>query len=399
MSKRTLPVLPTVEARDRVSFDLPKSALAKWNQALQAKDGDATINIYDVIGRDEYGGVSAKRISSALRAIGERDVVVNVNSPGGDVFEGIAIYNILRAHPFNVTVRVVGLAASAASIIAMAGDEIQMGRAAFLMIHNVWVLAIGNRNDLRAVADMMEPIDDALADVYATRSGNDKDTVAEMMDKETWLNGSQSVDNGFADSVLAADEIDEKETEQEDKSAAAVARRIDAALLQGGTARPKRLALMNQLRGALSAAPATPSTTEKEPPMNQPDQPAAPATPAAPAATAAQPAAAPAPQPAAPAAADPKARIKAILALDEAKGRGKLANHLALETETGVDEAKSILAMSPKETRLDDAMNQYRTDVRSEEHPEQAPKPVDSAQAIYDRRKGIFAAGRTTQPR
>lgn len=85
-------------------------------------------------------GVTAKRISAALRAIGEQDIVVNLNSPGGDMFEGLAIYNLLRAHSGKVTVNILGIAASAASIIAMAGDEIKMGRGAFLMIHNCWAM-------------------------------------------------------------------------------------------------------------------------------------------------------------------------------------------------------------------------------------------------------------------
>ncbi|WP_034085582.1 head maturation protease, ClpP-related, partial [Pseudomonas aeruginosa] len=111
-------------------------------------------------------------IAGALRAIGgDVDVTVNINSPGGDVFEGLAIYNLLREHKGKVTVNIIGLAASAASFIAMAGDEIRIGRAAFLMIHNAWLIAMGNRNDLREIADWLEPFDMTLADIYAQRTG------------------------------------------------------------------------------------------------------------------------------------------------------------------------------------------------------------------------------------
>ncbi|HCF5801664.1 TPA: Clp protease ClpP, partial [Pseudomonas aeruginosa] len=104
--------------------------------------------------------------AGALRAIGgDVDVTVNINSPGGDVFEGLAIYNLLREHKGKVSVNIIGLAASAASFIAMAGDEIRIGRAAFLMIHNAWLIAMGNRNDLREIADWLEPFDMTLADI------------------------------------------------------------------------------------------------------------------------------------------------------------------------------------------------------------------------------------------
>ncbi|KLB48562.1 peptidase, partial [Xanthomonas euvesicatoria] len=104
-------------------------------------------------------GVTARRVAGALRAMGKGPVTVNVNSPGGDMFEGLAIYNLLREHDGEITVKVLGLAASAASIIAMAGDTVQIARAGFLMIHNAWVMAVGNRNDLIEVADTLKPFD------------------------------------------------------------------------------------------------------------------------------------------------------------------------------------------------------------------------------------------------
>jgi ATP-dependent protease ClpP protease subunit len=162
----------------------------------------------DPIGDVFADGVTAKRVAAALRSFGGADVTVMINSPGGDVFEGFAIYNLLREYPGRVSAQIIGLAASAASLIAMAGDEIQIARAGFLMVHNVSVVAIGNRHVLRGAAELLEPFDSALADVYAARSGNSKADVAELMDGETWFSGEQAIEQGFADALLPADEVD-----------------------------------------------------------------------------------------------------------------------------------------------------------------------------------------------
>lgn len=249
MYKRTLPKFSAMNLARSVTFDVTPAALARWNSATQAKDGEdeASINIYDAIGMDPWTGegITVKRIAGILRNIGERDVVVNINSPGGDLFEGIAIYNLLRDHKQNVTTRVVGLAASAASVIAMAGDEIQVARAGFMMIHNVWVMAIGNRNDLRDSADQLEVFDDAIASVYAARTGMEKKDIAKLMDKETWFSGEQAVDNGFAEDLLPADQVEEKDGE--DRPGASL-RALDAQLARRGIPRSERRALLNRAK-------------------------------------------------------------------------------------------------------------------------------------------------------
>ena len=136
--------------------------LTKWAEhslaAVPDADGDTTISMFDVIGEDGWtgGGVTAKRISAALRSIGNRDVIVRINSPGGDMFEGIAIYNLLRTHPAKVTVEVLGWAASAASIIAMAGDEIRIAENAFFMVHDPAMTIEGGAEDLRAAAELVD---------------------------------------------------------------------------------------------------------------------------------------------------------------------------------------------------------------------------------------------------
>lgn len=246
MSLLKLPELRANMARG-IQSHLSPQALAKWSP-VKAESKDNTISILDVIGEDWWTGegVTSKRIAGALRAIGERDVVVNINSPGGDMFEGIAIYEQLRQHNGHVTVNVLGMAASAASIIAMAGDTINIGRPSFLMIHNCWCLAAGNRHDFAQVAEQLVPFDAAMADVYHSRTGVGIDEVSAMMDKETWLNGAKAVEIGFADALLDA------EIEQDEPTKAASVRRIEAALRASGLPRSEAQKLIHDFKSSLS---------------------------------------------------------------------------------------------------------------------------------------------------
>lgn len=252
----SLKKLPKIEALADQRWQMREDCLDKWNPAIAAAaPSDNSISILDAIGEDFLtgGGVTSKRISGALRAIGEKDVVVNVNSPGGDFFEGVAIYNMLRAHPAKVTVRVVGMAASAASVIAMAGDEIEIGQAGFLMIHNAWTVAVGNRHDMRAVADTMDVFDDAMAGVYAARTGKDKATVAGMMDDETWLSGEDAIDAGFANAFLASDLIDEEERDTKSQKAQAILENALRAQYPNKT-RSERRALLSASKAPMPSA-------------------------------------------------------------------------------------------------------------------------------------------------
>ncbi|NYH39249.1 UNVERIFIED_ORG: ATP-dependent protease ClpP protease subunit [Pantoea agglomerans] len=227
----------------------------RWNGGIKAaKSDDNSISVFDVIGADWYGdGVTASRIAAALRSIGGADVTVNINSPGGDMFEGLAIYNLLREYEGKVTVKVLGLAASAASIIAMAGDEVQIGRGAFLMIHNCWVYAMGNRHDLQQIAADMVPFDKAMNDIYGARTGLDAATIDAMMDAETYIGGSDAVEKGFADRLLSADEIADG-----DDSPAAALRKLDAMLAKTDAPRSERRKLLKALTGGKPGAAAIP---------------------------------------------------------------------------------------------------------------------------------------------
>ncbi|MGO0617981.1 head maturation protease, ClpP-related [Leclercia adecarboxylata] len=258
MTIKSLPAAPEGRPFAREKPDFPAAAMERWNGGIRAaRDGDNSISIFDVIGADYWGeGVTASRIAGALRSLNGADVTVNINSPGGDMFEGLAIYNLLREYDGKVTVKVLGLAASAASIIAMAGDDVQIGRGAFLMIHNCWVYAMGNRHDLAQIAADMEPFDKAMSDIYQARSGLDAATVEKMMDGETYIGGSDAVAKGFADSLLSADEIAD-----DDDSPAAALRKLDALLAKTDTPRSERRKLLKALSGSTPGAAVTPDGT------------------------------------------------------------------------------------------------------------------------------------------
>ena len=263
MSLRDLPAGPDFQRPAAYQFDTPSDALAKWADlpsAATASDNN-TITMLDIIGDDGMGGgVGAKRIAAALRAIGNRDVTVQINSPGGDMFEGIAIYNLLRAHPAEVSIEVLGIAASAASIIAMAGDNIRMAPSSFLMLHNAWGVVIGNRHDMAEAATLFERFDGALADIYAARSGKTRAEVASLLDAETFLTAEEAVAAGMADTIAGGADA----STYASHAAAQVRpdihakRRIDAALAQQGIPRSERRAMLKQISGTRNAAePAT----------------------------------------------------------------------------------------------------------------------------------------------
>ena len=254
MSKKQLPAAPAGRPCARVTCETLPSAMERWDGGIKAAaTDDNSISVFDVIGQDYWGeGVTAKRIAGALRAMNGADVTVNINSPGGDMFEGLAIYTLLREYEGRVTVKVLGIAASAASVIAMAGDDIQIGRGAFLMIHNCWVYAMGNRHDFAELAQSLEPFDNAMADIYAARSGLDMASVQKLMDAESYIGGSDAVAKGLADSLLSADAVSDG-----DESPAAALRKLDALLAKTNTPRSERRKLIKALSGGMPGAVTT----------------------------------------------------------------------------------------------------------------------------------------------
>lgn len=260
MSLRDLPAGPDFQRPAAYQFDTPSDALAKWADmpTVSIARDDSTISVLDVIGDDGMGGgVSTKRIAAALRTIGKRDVTVQINSPGGDMFEGIAIYNLLRAHPAEVSIEVLGIAASAASIIAMAGDNIRMAPSSFLMLHNAWGVVIGNRHDMAEASALFERFDGALADIYAARSGKMRSEIAALLDAETFLTAEEAVTAGMADAIAGETDAPPHAAAQGRPDIQAK-RRIDAALAHQGIPRSERRAMLKQITGTRNAAePAT----------------------------------------------------------------------------------------------------------------------------------------------
>lgn len=177
-----------------------------WYQIRNAdgSGGDtAEILLYDEIGG--WWGITAQDFVDELRAVTASKIRLRINSPGGDVFDGLAIYQALLSHPAWVEVQVDGLAASAASFVAQAGDEVSIGTSAMIMIHDAWGVSIGDARDMRETADLLDKISDSIAAVYAQRAGNgDTEAWRERMLAETWYTGAEAIDAGLADTVMDA---------------------------------------------------------------------------------------------------------------------------------------------------------------------------------------------------
>jgi ATP-dependent protease ClpP protease subunit len=161
-----------------------------------------TLTFYDAIGEGMFSeGITPKMVTDAIGQDSYSDITLRLNSPGGDAFAGVAIYNVLRASGKPVNVIVDGMAASAASIIAMAGDTITMNQGAVMMIHEAQGVAFGDAATMVAMADTLKIVTGSIADIYATRTGTSKKDVLEMMAVETWMDGKEAVANKFATTV------------------------------------------------------------------------------------------------------------------------------------------------------------------------------------------------------
>jgi ATP-dependent Clp protease, protease subunit len=172
----------------------------KFTGTFQAKTKgkELQMEVYDNIGGDFFGeGTTAQAIADALKQPHD-SVTLRINSPGGDAFTGVAIYNLLKSHGKPVNVIVDGYAASAASVIAMAGDTITMGKGTTIMIHGAMAIAGGFAADLRQTADVLDKVTANMADIYAARTGQPKDKITAMMNAETWFTPDEAIANGFA---------------------------------------------------------------------------------------------------------------------------------------------------------------------------------------------------------
>lgn len=167
----------------------------------KAKGKRADIYIYEAIGEGWYGGITAKSFSDTLREVGKVDALdIYINSPGGSVFDGVAIYNQVKRFAGEKIVHVDGVAASIASVIAMAGDEIHIAENGMLMIHDPWGMSVGTADEMRKYAESLDKVRDVLLDTYVARTGQDRKKIAQWMSDETWMNAAEAVERGFATS-------------------------------------------------------------------------------------------------------------------------------------------------------------------------------------------------------
>jgi len=173
----------------------------------KASADESTVYIYDEI---SWWGIDAKEFVKDFNDITSSTIHLRINSPGGSVFDGTSIYNVIKQHKSKVIVHIDGLAASIASVIAMAGDEVRMADNAFMMIHEPFSLVIGTAQDMRDEADLLDKVTGTIAKTYTQKSGKDEAEVKDMMAAETWMTAQEALDNGFIDKIEEDDEKSNK---------------------------------------------------------------------------------------------------------------------------------------------------------------------------------------------
>ncbi len=203
------------QARGRASGFRKARRKGPWFQVEDngAGGGEAVLKIYDEI--DEVYGLGAKDFTAELDAIEAEQIRLRINSPGGLIFDGLAIYHALRDHPARVVAQVDGVAASIASVIALAGDEVIMSSpASYFMIHNPTGVGIGDSAELLRTAELLERMEGNFAELYAARTGRPVETIRSEMAEETWFIGAEAVEAGFANEVIDGQEGQEGEALQ-----------------------------------------------------------------------------------------------------------------------------------------------------------------------------------------
>jgi ATP-dependent protease ClpP protease subunit len=178
----------------------------KAQSRIEAAADETAIYLYDTIVSDDlsaeyFGGVSAQSIVPQIRAIKGGTIRLHINSAGGDVFAGQAIAQAVRDTGAKVIVQIDGLAASAATLPAMAADQVEIAEGGFMMIHNAWTVAIGNANDLIETAALLEKVDGSIAAAYSSRSKLKMEDVRQMMNAETWFTAQEALDAGLVDGI------------------------------------------------------------------------------------------------------------------------------------------------------------------------------------------------------
>lgn len=212
MAPNALAQYGLMTTQQRVQARVPRAkSLSQKDQWFRLKDsteGAARLDVFDEIG---FWGISASELNAQLQALSSSSIEVHINSPGGDVFDGIAILNMLRGHPATINVIVDGLAASAASFIAMAGNTITMMPNSQMMIHDASGICMGNHADMTAMAELLDKCSDNIASIYAGRAGGTVTDWRTLMRAETWLSAEETVDVGLADMVASTGGVNDAE--------------------------------------------------------------------------------------------------------------------------------------------------------------------------------------------
>lgn len=256
---KNLPKVKNFTRPEDYKWDAPSDALGIWAEQPMASDSedDSVISIFDVIGEDWWsgGGWTSDRLGRALKRAKGNAITVQINSPGGDMFEGITMFNQLAAYDARVTVEIYGIAASAASIIAMAGDDIVMGLGSQMMVHSAWGLGIGNQFDFAELAEIFQAFDKSLVEIYEARTGRSQQEIEDVVFKNrgggTFMSGQEAIDQKFAD---RKDDKLKVASEPENKTSRSVMarRKTEAALASQGVTRSDRSSIIDEL---IPAAP------------------------------------------------------------------------------------------------------------------------------------------------
>ncbi len=180
----------------------PKNYNPDWVGIRNVTDDACDLYIYDEI---SFWGIEAMDVVREVAGMDVGTINLHVNSPGGLVFDGIAIYNVLRNHSARVVTHIDGLAASIASVIALAGDEVRIASNAMMMIHDPWTFAIGNSRDLREEADVLDQVAETILTTYTDKSDTDREELQQLMADETWLNAQESLELGLVDQIGQGD--------------------------------------------------------------------------------------------------------------------------------------------------------------------------------------------------
>ena len=228
-----------------------------WNWLKNEQEGTRTLFLNGEISDETWYGdeVTPKLFKQELTS-GEGDITVWINSPGGDVFAAAQIYNMLMDYKGNVTVKIDGLAASAASVIAMAGTTVQMSPVAMMMIHNPAAIAIGDSSEMRKAIEMLDEVKESIMNAYEIKTGLSRSRISHLMNAESWFNAKKAVELGFADEILFAKGNEEEEEPEEEEDEEEKELKMEAVMFS-------RTAVTNSLLSKLIPKP------EKKTPIEQ----------------------------------------------------------------------------------------------------------------------------------